>query len=454
VYVFRVSATPSTTSASTAPLGDVIKGTWLGSAAAVAVCASTFSIAYPPYAAIVATAGVLIAVVLVVARTASRSEGARGAVLAAAGGAGALPALVVVSLYAATRPLMRYVCTDRGCYPKLDTILFVGAGVTLVPLVMSTVAVIAIANRRREPLGGFAPAVGAVAMILATLVAGAGVARGLVYPTTDHYLENVPEVGRVGGASFPAPVRDVAGPVIPSSTPELVPLLDAKWTAEPDRGRPCRLSIAGGSYDIPAVETTSPDVICPAVRVRHDASRGIVVIDAKTASGELVPAFSVDTKNGGVSGPTYADGHELPRIAPSRVWIIAGAAGVLAAIALVLARLRAERNLLAQWRAAAVGRHRGDGWVAFDDDASPPLHIASAADLPAGEVRVTGLARSAGGGYRSTGAGSSSGAVAADLATIERTSRERIAGTIAVYGLVAFIAATPVGAGLFVLMHG
>jgi hypothetical protein len=55
------------TASPTAPLADVIKGTWLGSALAVGVCASTFSIAYPPYAAITATALVLIAVVLVVA---------------------------------------------------------------------------------------------------------------------------------------------------------------------------------------------------------------------------------------------------------------------------------------------------------------------------------------------------------------------------------------------------
>jgi hypothetical protein len=319
---------------------------------------------------------------------------------------------------------------------------------------MSTAAVIAIARRRAAPTGAFVRAVGVVAMTLASLVAAAGVARGVRYPTTDRYLETVPEIGRVGGARFSSAVRDGAAPVIPSSTREHVPLLDARWTADTARGRPCRLSIAGGSYDIEAVETTSTEVICPAVRVRHDASRGIVVIDAKTASGELAPVFSVDTKNGGVSGPTYADGYELPRIAPSRVWIIGGAAGVLAAIALVLARVRAERRLLAKWQAAVIGRHRGDGWVAFDDDAFPPLHIASACDLPSGEVRVLGIARSASSDYRTTGAASSTDVVAADLASVERTSREHIAGTIAVYGLVALIAATPVGAGLFVLLRG
>jgi hypothetical protein len=441
------------TASPTAPLADVIKGTWLGSALAVGVCASTFSIAYPPYAAITATALVLIAVVLVVARNASHDEGARGAVLAAAAGAGAVPALVVVSLYAATRPLMRYVCTDLVCHPKLETILSVGAGVTIVPLMMSTAAVVSIVRWRRGPIGLFVPVVGALAMILATVVAGAGVARGLRYPTTDHYLATVPEIRRVGGARFSVPPEDGAGPVIPSSTPELVPLLDARWTAEPDRRRPCRLSIAGGSYDIEAVQTTSKDVICPAVLVRHDVSRGIVVIEAKNAGGEHVPAFSVDTKNGGVSGPTYADGYELPRIAPSRVWIIGGAAGVLAAIALVLARLRAERSLLARWRAAPVGRHRGDGWVAFDDDAFPPLHIASAGDLPPGEGRGGGREGCASRVFRTTGGVTTTNARAPDHASVERTSRERIAGTIAVYGLVAFIAATPVGAGLFMLLR-
>jgi hypothetical protein len=318
---------------------------------------------------------------------------------------------------------------------------------------MSSAAVLAIVRWRREPMGAFVPVVGALAMIVAAATAGAGGARGHHYPTTDHYLASVPEVGRVGGARFSVPAQDGEGPVVPSSTPELVPLLDARWTAEPDRGRPCRLSIAGGSYDIAAVQRTSTEVICPAVLVRHDVSRGLVIIEAKNANGEHVPAFSVDTKNGGVSGPTYADGYELPRIAPSRVWIIGGAAGVLAAIALLLARLRAERILLARWRAAPVARHRGDGWLAFDDDAFPPLHLASAGDLPPGEVRVVGLERSASGDYRSTGAASSSDAVAADLASVERTSRERIAGTIAVYGLVAFLAATPVGAGLFMLVR-
>jgi hypothetical protein len=345
------------------------------------------------------------------------------------------------------------VCTDLVCHPKLETILSIGAGVTIVPLMMSTAAVVSIVRWRCGPSGAFVPVVGAFAMMLATVVAGAGVARGLRYPTTDHYLATVPEIGRVGGARFSVPEEEGAGPVIPSSTPELVPLLDARWTAEPDRRRPCRLSIAGGSYDIEAVQTTSTDVICPAVLVRHDVSRGLVVIEAKNASGEHVPAFSVDTKNGGVSGPTYADGYELPRIAPSRVWIIGGAAGVLAAIALVLARLRNERSLVARWRAAPVARHRGDGWLAFDDDAFPPLHVASAGDLPPGEVRVVGLERSASRDYRSTGAVSSSNADAADLASVERTSRERIAGTLAVYGLVACIAATPVGAGLFMLLR-
>lgn len=388
-------------------LRGAIAGSWLGTAIAVAVCAATFRPWYPGYSSLAATALVLIVSVLLVARRAAKKEGAWGVILAAVAGAGALPSFIVMSLYGATRPLM----ACRGivgvdCFPTNETVLYVGAGTTILPLILSSVAATLIAKRRRRPIARVIPVVAAVGLLVATIVAVVAGSRGLRFVSGDRYLDTVPEeIGQLAGARFVVMRHDLFGDtasIDAVTTSGSSPVLTAKWSYHA-RGLPCELEIGGGSCRIAAIEIRktavggdAEEIVCPPVRIRQDASRGLLIVDEPSPNGDFRPASSVRSEgpSGAVSGPLYVDGADLPRVAPARVWVIGAVAGVVAALGLVFVRLRSERHVVARWRVAPIG-----------------------------------------------------------LASIERDARERRAGTLVLFSLVAFIAATPVASALFVMRN-
>jgi hypothetical protein len=229
-------------------------------------------------------------------------------------------------------------------------------------------------------------------------------------------------------------------------------LLGATWTWYATE-EPCHLSIGGGGgYALRATANVGSEVVCPDVRVRADPYRAILVIDEARVDG-FRPAFATNTRTR-TSGPLYPDHYMIQNLAPARLWVRCGAGGVLAALALLLARVAAERRHVRAWRAARVGHHRGDGWIAFDDDASPPLHVPSATGLPEGEVRVLGAADARAGGYRTSSAAAASTAVAGELDTIVVDARARTIATLTLSALVATLVAAPLATALFVLGVG
>ena len=427
----------------------------LGLAVAVVSCAVVTTQSRYPYAGVTAAALVFVVTNLLVAGWAARRAGSRLVVMSAVVGAGALPALVTVSFHAASRPLIA--CYIVDCSTKVETALVVGGITTLIPFAVASAVAIGLARRRGPVIERVLPYVGALALGLATVVTAVATSHALHRPAVDRYVDALPELGRVHGATFLVSDRDQYLRVSADERPEAA-LLGATWSWH-GADAPCHLSIGDASYELRAaqIEKWTParmrsEVVCPDIRVRADPWRAILVIDESTAHG-FRPAFATNTRTG-TSGPLYPERYMINDLAPARIWVRFGAGGILAALALFFARVAAERRHVRAWRAARVGHHRGDGWIALDDDASPPLHVPGARGLPEGEVRVLGAADARAGGYRSSNAAAASTAVAGELDEIVAGARARVIATLLLCALLATLVAAPLATALVVLGVG
>ncbi len=346
----------------------------LGFAAAVVSCAVVTTRSRYPYWGVAAAALVFVVTSLLVAGWAARRAGTRLVVLSTVVGAGALPALVAVSLYAASRPLIP--CYSVDCSTKVETVLLVGGTTTLIPFALATAVAIGLARRRQPVIERILAYVGAVALGLATIVTAVAMSHALHRPAVDRYVDALPELGRLRGATFLVSDRDqylfrVSEPEGPEAA-----LLGATWSWR-GADAPCHLSIGGGGYELRAVRTQKSsaaslrsEFVCPDIRVREDPWRAILLVDESSGEG-FRPAFATNTRTQ-TPGPLYPDHYMIKDLAPARMWVRFGAGGVLASLALFFARVSTERRHVRAWRAARVGHHRGDGWIALDDDASPP----------------------------------------------------------------------------------
>lgn len=431
-------------------LRDAVVGVWVAAFASIAVAAISVPRSPQPHGALVATTLVFVLGVLVTARRAAARGGALAVVSTGIVAAGGIPALVCLSIYAATRPIVA--CYALDCRADLNVALIIGGVSTLVPLA-GTTALASVLTTLRGRGHGHVVALATIVLALASALAVIATARAFRVPTVDRYVETVGVVGTVPGARLgryytPAP---------PHPPPQL---FGAQWSFV-DGPNPCHLSIGGGGYDIAAVRPRPPsdappaaEVECPEVRIRHDDRRSLVVVDEPTENGGFTPAFVVSTATH-TSGPLYPHRYDLgDDVAAPRPWIVMAAAAVVAALALVLRRLLTERHDRATWRAARLGTHRGDGWVAFDDDAEPPIHLASAVALPAGPVHVIGAATRAPDGaadYRSAGPRAADGVVAGDLAAMTALSQDRMKSTIVIAATMAVAATVPLAASMFIL---
>ena len=427
----------------------------LGLTVAVASCAVVTTRSRDPYAGVAAAVLVFVVTSLLVARWARRRAGTRLLVLSTVVGAGALPALVAVSLYAASRPLIP--CYSVDCSTKVETVLEVGGVTTLIPFALAAAVAVGLARLRLPVIERVFPYVGAVALAIATVVTAVAMSHALHRPAVDRYVDALPELGRMRGATFLVSDRDQYLRVSEPEGPEAA-LLGATWSWR-GADAPCHLSVGGGGYELRAVRVQKftaasmrSEVVCPDIRVRADPWRAILVIDESSVEG-FRPAFATNTRTQ-TSGPLYPDHYTVKDLAPARIWVRFGGGGVLAALALFFARVAVERRHVRAWRAARVGHHRGDGWIALDDDDSPPLHVPSARGLPEGEVRVLGAADARAGGYRTSNAAAASTAVAGQLDSIVADARSRVIATLLLSALLATLVAAPLATALVVLGVG
>lgn len=434
-------------------LRGVIAWLSLGLAVGVVTCAVVTTMSRYPYAGVAAAALVFVATSLLVAGWAGRRAGPRLVVLTTVVGAGALPALVAVSLFAASRPLIP--CYSVDCSVKVETALVVGGVTTLIPFALATAVAIGLARLRQPFVERVLAYLGAIALGISAVVTAVATSHALHRPAVDRYVDAIPELGRVRGATFL--VKD-GNQYLSAPEGAEAAVLGATWSWY-GAGEPCHLSIGGVGYELRAArihETTAArmrsEVVCPDVRVRADPWRAILIIDESSVDG-FRPAFATNTRTQ-TSGPLYPARSMVENLAPARIWVRCGAGGVLAALALLFARVVAERRRVQAWRAARVGHHRGDGWIAFDDAAAPPLHVPSAKGLPVGEVRVLGGAGGRNGGYRSSSATAASTAVAGELGAIVDDARARVTATLTLSALMATFVAAPLATALIVLGVG
>lgn len=437
-------------------LHRAVVGVWLATFASVAVAAIFVPRSPQPHGALVATTLVFVLGVLVTARRAAARGGAFVVVSTGIVAAGAIPSLVCLSIYAATRPIVA--CYALDCGASIGVAVIIGGVSTVAPLA-GTTALASLLTTLRGRGHGPVVALASIALAIASALSVYETAHAFRVPTVDRYVETISEVGRVPAAKLPRGSSERPYTTSPVSKE----LFDAQWSAV-GGPNPCHLSIGGGGYDIAAARRSSAgdppsatEVECPEVRIRHDHKRGVIVVDEPAEGGGFTPAFVVSTSTG-ISGPLRPLRYEIGSdVAAPRLWIIMAAAGVVAALALLFRRLLAERRHHATWLAARLGTHRGDGWIAFDDDdddGAPPIHLASAAALPVGPVHVIGASeRAAGGvgGYRSAGPHAAEGAMAGDRATMTLLSKGRMKSTLVIAATMAAAATVPLAAAMFIL---